>query len=144
MKFFEDCPTLNDIGFDLSMQKFKSSGSVALDDDKAVKLIYNTFNVVDKLHTARIILGDINPSNLLYNPKSNDPIIIDIDSVQIGQFKCLVCSPEYIDPLIQQQGKNITYSEENDIFSIACICFQLIIGKNPFWVLTDPLPPPVT
>lgn len=143
MSFF-DYPTLGDIGYDLSTKDFRTSKSAKLNDDKAVKFIYDTFDAVDRLHKSRIILGDVNPGNIMYNPLSNYPVIIDLDAAQVGPFRCLAWSPEYLDPLIEQQGKNIhggyNYSFESDIFSLACICFEFVIGVNPFFVHTDPPP----
>lgn len=139
MRYFKNCSTLGDIGYNLQSANYKSN---KLDDNKAVEFIYNTFDVVDRLHKSRIILGDVNPSNILYNDKLNYPIIIDLDAAQIGQFRCLSWSDEYLDPLTQFQGKNIqggfNYTYESDIFSIACVCFEFIIGINPFFCRTDP------
>lgn len=142
MKFFRDCPTLGDIGYDLSSREFRISKGIKLDADTAVKFIYNVFDVVERLHKARIILGDVNPLNLLYNGTSNYPIIIDLDAAQVGQYGCLAWTPEYLDPIIEQQGKNMkggyTFSYDSDNFSIACVCFELLVGINPFFVRTDP------
>jgi serine/threonine protein kinase len=142
MRFFSDCAVFADIGYDLSARDFRHVAGFALDDDRAVELIYNTFDVVDRLHKARVILGDVNPNNLLYNRRSNHPVIIDVDSAQVGQFRCLTWSDEYLDPLIEQQGKNTlggyTYSFESDIFSLACVLFELVVGVHPYCVTTDP------
>jgi len=139
MQYFKNCPTLGDIGFNLQASNYKYG---KMDDNRAVEFIYNTFDVIDRLHKSRIILGDVNPSNVLYNEKLNYPIIIDLDSAQIGQFRCLSWSDEYLDPLTQLQGKNLqggyNYTYESDIFSIACVCFEFIIGINPFFCRTDP------
>ncbi len=139
MQYFNNCSTLGDIGYNLQSANYKSN---QLDDKKAVEFIYNTFDVIDRLHKSRIILGDVNPSNILYNTKLNYPIIIDLDAAQIGQFRCLSWSDEYLDPLTQSQGKNsqggYTYTYESDIFSIACVCFEFMIGVNPFFCRTDP------
>lgn len=150
MHFFPGCPTFGDIGYDLSTQQFKVWNSLKINDDKAIELIFNMFDVIEGLHKSRIILGDINPSNLLYNSSLNHPIVIDLDAAQVGTFPCIVYSEEYIDPLVQQQGKSLQanqgknlqagyrYSSENDVFSIACICFELFVGVNPFFLYAKP------
>lgn len=149
MKYFRNCPTINEICYDLSSNKFRDAKGISpLNDDTSVKFIYNIFDAVEKLHKARIILGDVNPKNILYNSNTNQPVIIDIDSAQFGQFNCLAWSDEYLDPLIQQQGKNCkncyTYNYESDIFSVSCICYELFVGTNPFYVLTRPAGSPVS
>ena len=142
MKYFKGCPTLGDICFDLDINDFKKYNNHKMDDSKAVELIYNIFDLVDRLHKSRIILGDINPSNILYNTNLNLPVVIDIDASQLGQFRCLSYSEEYLDPLIQEQGKNsqgsYTYNFESDAFSIACVCYEFFVGANPFFVRTKP------
>ena len=142
MKYFKGCPTLGDICFDLHINDFKKYNNHKIDDSKAVELIYNIFDLVDRLHKSRIILGDINPGNILYNTNLNLPVFIDIDASQLAQFRCQAYSEEYLDPLIQEQGKNsqgsYTYNFESDAFSIACVCYEFFVGANPFFVRTKP------
>jgi serine/threonine protein kinase len=142
MKYFKGCPTLGDICFDLDMNDFKKYNNHKMDDPKAVELLYNIFDLVDRLHTSRIIVGDINPGNILYNTNLNLPVFIDMDASQLGKFRCEAYSNEYIDPLIQEQGKNsqgsYTYNFESDAFSIACVCYEFFVGANPFYVRTKP------
>ena len=144
MSYFKDCPGIGKVCFDLNTNYFKSYKNHKFDDAEAVDLIYHLFDVVDRLHKSRIILGDVNTGNILYNQNSGLPVIIDLDSAQIGRFGCLVHSDEYLDPLIQEQGADsqgrYTYSFESDIFSIACVCYEIFIGANPFFVRTKPAP----
>ena len=144
LKRNEPCPDIDKVCFDLNTNDFKRYRNYKFDDAKAVDLIYNIFDVVDRLHKSRIILGDVNTGNILYNQNSGLPVIIDLDSAQIGLLRCLACSDEYLDPIIQEQGKDsqgsYTYSFESDIFSIACVCYEFFIGANPFFVQTKPSP----
>jgi len=139
MEYFKDYSKLSDITFNLQSSEYKSNKFC---DQKAVEFIYNIFDVIDRLHKSRIILGNISPSNILYNEQLNYPIIIDLDSAQIGEFRCHSWSDEYLDPLVQLQGRNLqgeyNYTYESDVFSIACICFEFIIGVNPFLCKTAP------
>lgn len=81
MSYFKDCSDLNDMCFDLlHLNDFQTQHGYKFDDTKAVDLIYNIFSVVDRLHKSRIILGDVNPGNILYNRNSGLPVIIDLDS----------------------------------------------------------------
>lgn len=143
MSYFKDCSDLNDVCFDLlHLNDFQTRHGYKFDNAKAVDIIYTIFSVVDRLHKSRIILGDVNPGNILYNRNSGLPVIIDLDSAQIGRLRCLAYSDEYLDPLIQEQGKDCqgryTYNFESDIFSIACVCYEFFVGANPFFVQTKP------
>lgn len=142
MSYFKDCPDIDEVCFDLNTNDFKSYRNCKFDDAKAVDLIYNIFDVVDRLHKSRIIMGDVNTGNILYNRNLGLPVIIDLDSAQIGRLRCLAYSDEYLDPLIQEQGKDsqgsYTYNFGSDIFSIACVCYEFFIGANPFFVQTKP------
>ena len=143
MSYYKDCSDLNDVCFDLlHSNDFQTHHGYKFDDATAVDLIYNIFGVVDRLHKSRIILGDVNPGNILYDRNSGLPVIIDLDSAQIGRLRCLAHSMEYLDPLIQEQGADsqgrYTYNFESDIFSIACVCYEFFVGANPFFVQTKP------
>lgn len=142
MQFFPDCPSFGDINYDPSTRQFKCWNSIQFDDENAIQQIYNVFDLLEKLHRSRIVLGDINPGNLLFSSKSNYPIIIDLDASQIGQFPCHANSDEYLDPFVQQQGKNMqdiyTYSTDSDIFAMACVCYEFFVGSNPFFLWAKP------
>jgi len=68
MRWFKDCPPIGNLGFDLSSNQFNEDKGVRFDDTTALGFIYSLFEAVDALHEARIILGDVNPGNILYNP----------------------------------------------------------------------------
>lgn len=142
MRFLGLWPKLVDISYDINNGNFRAHRQGQLNDNTAVQLIYKVFELVSSLHKARIILGDINPRNFLYNLDTHAPLVIDLDSAQVGLFRCLAWSPEYIDPLIEVQGKNAsggyTYNFEADNFSLTCMLFEFIVGAHPYSVGTKP------
>jgi serine/threonine protein kinase len=140
MTFFANTSEVTEIGYDLKTCSFIASAP--LNDDTAVEFVYRAFELVSQLHKARIILGDVNPRNVLINWDSRSPLLVDLDSTQVGQFRCTGWSPEYIDPLVQLQGRNAvggyTYSMEADVFSMACVLCEFLVGAHPYAVRVRP------
>ncbi len=138
MHWFEGCPPIANLGFNLATNTFMEDKGVRFDDTTALGFIYSIFDVMERLHAARIVLGDVNPGNILYNPTTRRPVIIDLDSAQIGTFGCPVTHPHYNDPLLEQRGRTLTgylpYDSGTDTFALAVVCFEFWIGKRPFHI----------
>ena len=88
---------------------------------------------VKKLHEYNIILGDINPNNILIKDELNI-YFIDTDSFQIEEYPCSVGMTPYT--RIKNHGRK--YSEylrnkNDDIFAIMTLIFQILMpGKLPY------------
>jgi serine/threonine protein kinase len=140
MPFFNNCKTITESFYFLIKQRYRSE---ILNDSKALSIIKSLFKSLQLLHNHKIILGDINPENILINQTSNKCFIIDIDSADIGNYASLVGMKEYICPTVIQIGKNAddswSYSVSSDIYSLAIICFELLVGTHPFSVALDPV-----
>ncbi|AFZ28069.1 hypothetical protein Cylst_6098 [Cylindrospermum stagnale PCC 7417] len=99
----------------------------------------NIASIIEALHTAGYVLGDIKPQNILVNNRAL-PSIIDTDSFQVinpqnGKvYRCLVGSEGYTPP--EMIGKDIASIEQtkvHDRFRLAVIIYQLLFGGNsPF------------
>jgi serine/threonine protein kinase len=107
--------------------------------------IYNIFEAVDQLHAARIILGDVNPRNILYNPATKLPVFIDLDAAQIGNFPCLTTLDLYNDPALEHGPKTLAggyvFDTGTDIFALAVVCFEFWIGFRPHVLRRMPVRP---
>ncbi|MBN2224093.1 MAG: hypothetical protein JW765_05400 [Deltaproteobacteria bacterium] len=85
------------------------------------------------LNEMNIILGDINPFNIMVKSE-NEVYLIDTDSYQVEQYPCLVGTDDFTAPEIQ--GKTFgtffrTLDHEN--FAIATLVFKLLFyGKSPY------------
>lgn len=97
------------------------------------KTALNILKKVEKLHQYNIILGDINPSNILLN-NENDIYFIDTDSFQIDGYPCGVGMVPYTRKI--HHGKKYTEylrTKEDDIFAVTTLVFQLMLpGKLPY------------
>lgn len=89
---------------------------------------------IDYLHSLNIIVGDINPMNLLVTENSNTVWIVDTDSFQIENFPCPVGTVNFTPTEIQ--GKN--YAEflrtvDHELFAVATMIFMILLpGKPPY------------
>ena len=107
--------------------------------NSARKLAVNVARVFDILHRNGIVMGDINGSNLLVNPKDGIVSLIDCDSYQIpdttgGFHPCPVGTPEWIGP--ELQGCDFSRAHRtpaHDAFGLGLLMFHLLNnGWHPF------------
>ncbi len=98
-----------------------------------VKVSLNIAKTVKKLHSYNIILGDINPNNILVN--SPDEIyFIDTDSFQIEGYPC----PVGMIPYTRVKNHNKRYDsylrdKDDDLFALSTLIFQILMpGKLPY------------
>lgn len=86
------------------------------------------------LHSLNIIVGDINPMNLLVTEDSTTVWMVDTDSFQIENFPCPVGTVNFTPTEIQ--GKN--YAEflrtvDQELFAVATMIFMILFpGKPPY------------
>jgi serine/threonine protein kinase len=86
------------------------------------------------LHSLNIIVGDINPMNLLVTKDSTTVWMVDTDSFQIENFPCPVGTVNFTPTEIQ--GKN--YAEflrtvDQELFAVATMIFMILFpGKPPY------------
>lgn len=89
---------------------------------------------VDFLHSHNIIIGDINPMNLLVTPDSTAVWIVDTDSFQIEAFPCPVGTVNFTPAEIQ--GLNYSgflRTVEHELFAVATMIFMILFpGKAPY------------
>lgn len=127
-------------GFMYSDGKITDSETGAvMTDEEAVNLFYNMTYGVDILHRNKIVLGDLNDRNILYDTDRKMPLFVDIDSAQVDDYTCDAYTPEMLDPLITRKrldgsGESsgaYEYSENSDIFALAVIAYRLLTGYHP-------------
>jgi serine/threonine protein kinase len=128
-------PSLEQVRYDSSERQFRTAGGERLDDDKAIAVAYSLFDALERLHTARIVLGDLNPTNVLVDVHSANALIVDIDSCHVEGFPCPVFKAEYLDPMTEAAGKqsdgSLNYSSSSDYYAAAVMTYELIVGSLP-------------
>ncbi|MGF1490556.1 MAG: AAA family ATPase, partial [Prochloraceae cyanobacterium] len=93
---------------------------------------------LEKIHDANIIHKDINPSNIVYNPKTQRLKIIDFDIASFFSYNNNFKNPnllegtlEYISP--EQTGRtNRTLDYRSDYYSLGVTFYELTTNQLPF------------
>ena len=98
-----------------------------------IRLSINILTTIDILHKHNIIIGDINPGNIMVDKNAN-AYFIDTDSYQIEGYPCPVGSPSFTHPDILRK-KFVTFlrKKEHEYFAISTLLFMILVpGKSPF------------
>jgi rRNA-processing protein FCF1/tRNA A-37 threonylcarbamoyl transferase component Bud32 len=103
------------------------------DRSHLVKIAINILKKVEKLHSYNIILGDINPSNILIKDE-NTIYFIDTDSFQIENYPCSVGMVPYTRKIHHRKRyENYLRTKDDDIYAVSTLLFQLMLpGKLPY------------
>ena len=98
-----------------------------------VELCLTILEKIRYLHSKNILIGDINPANILVvSPKK--VYFVDVDSYQIENFPCPVGTINFTAPEIQQKiFTTFLRSMGNEKFAIATLLFMIMLpGKSPY------------
>lgn len=108
----------------------------------SMAIAFNLASAIEQLHSGGIVVGDMNPKNILINAKGM-VTLIDTDSFNIASkgkiYKCIVGVADYLPP--ELQGKDLSransvFSEKTDCFSLAIHIFSLLCNNcHPFGCL---------
>ena len=85
------------------------------------------------LHKMNVLVGDINPMNILIKD-DGDVFLVDCDSFQIGGYPCPVGTVNFTAPEIQGKPyEQFLRTTEHELFSVATLLFMIFMpGKSPY------------
>lgn len=98
-----------------------------------VQLCITILEKIKYLHDRNIIMGDINPTNILVvSPK--EVYFVDTDSYQVEDFPCPVGTINYTAPEIQRKHfSEFLRTMNNENFAVATLLFMIMLpGKPPY------------
>ncbi|MEG4092637.1 AAA family ATPase [Microcoleus sp. Pol12B4] len=107
--------------------------------EEFLQIAIATTEILGQIHSANIIHKDINPSNIVYNPETEQLKIIDFGiSTQLSRETPILKNPgilegtlAYISP--EQTGRmNRTLDYRTDFYSLGVTFYELLTGKLPF------------
>jgi tetratricopeptide (TPR) repeat protein len=98
-----------------------------------VEAAIHIIRAVAILNRNNILLGDINPNNILVRDEKT-VYFVDTDSYQIEDFPCPVGLPPFVHPdLIGQDLRTRLRSFEHENFAVSTLVFMLLMpGKSPY------------
>ena len=108
-----------------------------------VKLCIKITDIFMRMHKKGILMGDVNPNNIMINIHSaQDPEvrIVDCDSMQAGGYPCPVGVKIFTNPKIYERlGTDNPHfgeflrTEEDELYSVAALLFKiLMLNGSPF------------
>lgn len=98
-----------------------------------VQLAMTILEKINTLNHHNVIIGDINPHNILIQSES-EVYFVDTDSYQIEDFPCSVGTVNYTAPEIQKKRfETFLRTHEHERFAIATLLFMILLpGKPPY------------
>ena len=99
-----------------------------------LELFVDILETLDTLHEKRVIVGDLNPNNIICGQSAS---FIDFDSVQVQGYRCIVKMDRYTDPSVLQyietghQSPDPLFSRETDWYAFATLLFEALMGGHP-------------
>lgn len=98
-----------------------------------VRLCVTILEKIKYLHDRNIILGDINPANILV-VSPIEVYFVDTDSYQVEDYPCPVGTNNYTAPEIQKKHfPDFLRTKGNEYFAVATLLFMIMLpGKPPY------------
>ncbi len=101
-----------------------------------VNISINILEKINYLHQRNVIIGDINPLNILIDNDKNilNIYFVDTDSYQIENYPCPVGTVNHTPPEIQGKDyKTFLRTFEQEYFAVATLLFMILLpGKPPY------------
>lgn len=99
----------------------------------SIELCRTLAKTITDIHNLKLIVGDVNPSNILIQ-NSRTVYFIDTDSYQVGNMPCTVGMQEYTrKKYINNPDYNYIKNTADDSYAIYVISFQVLMGgKLPY------------
>jgi len=100
---------------------------------RSVRLSISIVKHIMYLHQQNVLLGDINPLNILLKDEATQ-YLVDTDSYQIEGFPCPVGTVNFTPPEIQGADfRTFLRSPEHELFAVATLIFMILMpGKSPY------------
>jgi len=98
----------------------------------------NAASAFETLHRHGVVIGDVNQSNVVVNPKKAEVRLVDCDSFQVHAkgrtHLCEVGIAHFTPPELQNLPfRGVVRTDNHDAFGLAVLCFHMLfMGRHPF------------
>jgi len=145
MHFMESWLPLSLLNFDTREAHFRERSGFRFNDDSAVGAVFELFGLLAALEKHHIALGDISGKNILIDPQTGKPGLIDMDSVHFEDWESdSQGTPGYVDPHVFDGDLNAVggyhFDSKSDVFAMTVVAFSLLVGLMPFNFAVHPPP----
>jgi serine/threonine-protein kinase len=110
------------------------------DIDVSLRILDDIAEGLSAIHAAGAIHRDVKPTNLLLDQRGRVRVA-DLGLAQpmhTGSAQETVGTPGYLAPeIIRHDGMRGSASERSDVYSLACIAYELLVGQPPFYAEAD-------
>ncbi|MDE6408839.1 MAG: protein kinase [Muribaculaceae bacterium] len=110
----------------------------ALPEDKAVKYIEKVGKALEYIHSQNMTHFDVKPANIVVRKRDDQPILIDFGlSKQFNNegeatSTLLSCVSHGYSPIeLYKPQKDLIFSPQSDVYSLAATLFYLLYGETP-------------
>lgn len=123
----------------LSNKKYRAQEQIT--PNEVIDFFIHMKETLDAIHKHKIIVGDYNDLNVLFNDKLLS-VFIDADSFQFGSHPCSVGTEQFLDPSLYgiDLSKKQYFSKETDWYSFAVMLFKCLLLAHPFGGVYDSCP----
>ncbi len=114
----------------LSVRKYREANSISTKD--IMEIFIKLHKVLTELHQRGVIVGDLNPLNILF--KKTEIALIDADSFQFGSYPCEVATERCLNPRLY--GVNLSlkpaFRQEDDWYAFLVLFFSSLLLVHPY------------
>jgi hypothetical protein len=104
-----------------------------------VSVIFTRLSLVlTALHSANVVVGDLNDGNVLFAPRTTRVALIDADSMQFDGFPCAVAHERTLDPKLY--GRPLDFSPATDWYAWNVLLFSSLLYVHPYGGVHKTLP----
>lgn len=102
--------------------------------DNLVNICISFLESMQFLHSLNVLVGDINPLNILVDGDGSDIFIVDVDSFQVEGFPCPVGTVNFSPADLQGNNfRTILRTQEDELFAVSTMLFMVLMpGKPPY------------
>ena len=98
---------------------------------EVMTLLGGLLQTLGLIHKSSLVIGDFNNLNVLF--KDHQSYLVDVDSMQYGNFSCTVAMQEFLAPeLFNLNLDTTTFKPQHDYYAYAVLLFMSLLYLHPY------------